>query len=362
MPPDRQTGALFAADDQLVLADQFTDVLETDRRFIDRHAMLLRHGIDQVRGRDTAGHAPFQLADPDQIIQQQGDDVVGLDITAVGIQDTETVGIAIGGKTELDIGIIFDQRDEIGDMRLGRLGRMSAKIGVEMIIDDGIGDAALAERFVQIAARGSVQRVERNLSQAADASKSTFCSRDFQVVAGRGSIDSSSPCRAGIIKRKLLVAACSQHRIGAPLDLTGGFRQRRTTPGWRKFDAVVFRRVMAGGKVDASGRTAPQDFVRNDRCGRITLAEIRFDAGPGQHTGGHLDKTLPHETGIAADHDPFFLFTASLDGIGNGLNNDLDVFEGEIVTQDTAPTGCSKGDLCHAAPPGDNKTSFVVLE
>ena len=108
---------------------------------------------------------------------------------------------------------------------------------------------------------------------------------------------------------------------------------------------------MAGGKVDAAGGTAAQDFVRDNRGGGITFAYVGLDSCPGQDTGGSFNKPLPHESGIATDHDTFFLLAGGLDGIGDGLNDDLDIIKGEILTEDSAPTGCSKGNFCHRLPP-----------
>src|SRR5450830_272078 len=101
---------------------------------------------------------------------------------------------------------------------------------------------------------------------------------------------------------------------------------------------------MAGGKIDAACSAATQYFVRDNRRGGIPFTNIRFDSGPGQDTDGSFNKPLPHETGITADHDTFFLFTGCFNGIGDGLNNYLHVIKREILAQDSAPAGCSKSD------------------
>ncbi len=95
---------------------------------------------------------------------------------------------------------------------------------------------------------------------------------------------------------------------------------------------------MTGGEVDAAGRTATQNFKRYDRRGNIPFTHIGFDIGPGQDSGRCFHKTLPHETGIATDHNPFALLTGHFDVIGDGLNDGFDIVVSKILTQDSTPS------------------------
>ena len=95
---------------------------------------------------------------------------------------------------------------------------------------------------------------------------------------------------------------------------------------------------MAGGKINAAGCSSAQYFKRNNWCRGVTLADVRLDVGAGQNASGRLNKALPHETGITADHDTFFRFTGGLDRVSNSLDHGLNVIVGEILTQDSAPT------------------------
>ncbi len=230
MPLNRQAGALFPADHQFVLADQFADVFETDRGFVDRHAMLFRHGVNQVRSSDTAGHPSFQFADTDQVIQQQGDDVIGFDVAAVGINDAETVGIAVSGQTKPDIGIFLDQRNEIGNVSFGWLGRVSAKVRIGAVIDHGVWYAALTQWLFQITASGSIHRIERHLPQPADHIKIDLLLQGFQVLfAGIDNIQQT--LLLCCLKGKFIIAGRSKHPVGTLFDIAGGFRKGRTSPG-----------------------------------------------------------------------------------------------------------------------------------
>ena len=51
---DRQAGALLTAQNDLILLDEFPDILEPHRSLVDRNLVILRHGVDQVGGGDAA--------------------------------------------------------------------------------------------------------------------------------------------------------------------------------------------------------------------------------------------------------------------------------------------------------------------
>ena len=181
MPFDGKPGAFFAADNDLVLADQLADILEADRRLVDRYAVFSGHGIDQMGGGDTAGHTPFQFAHPDQVIQEQGNDVVGLDEGAIAIQDAETVGVAVGCQPQTNGRVAFDQRDKIGNMTFGRLGRMAAEVGIEVVVNDNVRDAALLQRLIQIPPAGAVQGIERHFPEMGNGIKVNLLFQRLQI-------------------------------------------------------------------------------------------------------------------------------------------------------------------------------------
>ena len=58
---------------------------------------MLGQGVDQVGGGHALGHAVAPAARFNQVIEQQRDDVVGLDERAIAIHDAEAVGVAVGG-------------------------------------------------------------------------------------------------------------------------------------------------------------------------------------------------------------------------------------------------------------------------
>ncbi len=62
--------------------------------------MVFGKGVDQVGGGDAFGHAVLPAARFDEVVEEQGDDVVGLDEGAVFVDDAEAVGVAVGGNAD----------------------------------------------------------------------------------------------------------------------------------------------------------------------------------------------------------------------------------------------------------------------
>src|SRR5579871_5956463 len=67
---NRKTRALFAADDDLVLHDQFPDVFESYGRFMQRNVVVLGQSVDQVRSSHRFCNAILPAAAFDQVVEQ----------------------------------------------------------------------------------------------------------------------------------------------------------------------------------------------------------------------------------------------------------------------------------------------------
>ena len=61
---------------------------------------MLGEGVDEIGGGHALGHAVPPAAGLDEVVEEQRDDVVGLDEGAVGVDDAEAVGVAVGGDAE----------------------------------------------------------------------------------------------------------------------------------------------------------------------------------------------------------------------------------------------------------------------
>ena len=96
------------------------------------------------------------------------------------------------------------------------------------------------------------------------------------------------------------------------LDLFGDFRRGGRAVARGKFQTLIFRRVMAGGHVDAAGRLAMADGMGDDRRGRVAIAKERFESVGGQHFGGGQRKFAPQESCVVTQNDDFGLWTRGL--------------------------------------------------
>src|SRR5438477_9099226 len=96
-----ESGAFFPTDGNLVLLDKFAYVFETHRGLVQRHAVMFGHSINQVGGGNRLGHAILPASAFNQVVKQQGDDVVGGEESAVGVYDSEAVGVSVSGNTDV---------------------------------------------------------------------------------------------------------------------------------------------------------------------------------------------------------------------------------------------------------------------
>ena len=336
MPLDGKTCTLLAADDDLVLGDQLADILEAHRSLEHLDAVHFRHRVDQVRSGDRTPDAAGHPLDPDQVVQEQGDDVVGLDEAAVAVHDAEAVRVAVGRDPQADLGVLLHQLDEVLDVLLGGLRREAAEIRVALRIHQHHLDPVGLERFGQIAAGRAVERVHGNGPQLGDGGKVHLLGQVVQVLVHRVDLF-QKPLFHGLIDGALAVADLAGHLVGAPLDVVGGLRQRRAARGGGELDAVVLGGVVARGEVDAAGGAAPQDLEGDHRGGGIAHAEEGLDPGPGQDASRLAGEGLAHEAGVVPHDDPLVGLSGSLDVVGDRLGHDLYVFKDEILTHDAAP-------------------------
>ena len=72
---DRQARALLRPEDDLARDQLLADVLEADRRLVERHAELLRDRVERVRRRDAAGDAAAAALAAEQVPEQERQDL-----------------------------------------------------------------------------------------------------------------------------------------------------------------------------------------------------------------------------------------------------------------------------------------------
>ena len=98
---DGKAGALFAANDNLVLLDELTNEFESDRGLVQFDFVIFGQGIDEIGGGYRLAHAILPSTALDEVIEQEGDDVIGLQESAVLVYDAEAIGVAVGGDSDM---------------------------------------------------------------------------------------------------------------------------------------------------------------------------------------------------------------------------------------------------------------------
>ena len=105
--------------------------------------MIIGEGVDQVGGGHALGHAVAPAAGLDQIVEEQGDDVIRLDEGSVLVDNAEAVGVAIGGH-----GQVGARLPHLGpcvvQQLVGGLRSMAAEEHVAVIVNRLHGYARLA--------------------------------------------------------------------------------------------------------------------------------------------------------------------------------------------------------------------------
>src|ERR1700744_359638 len=144
MAADGDPGGFFTTDGDLVLQNKLADVLEADGGFIEGNLVMLGDGVDEVGGGDGFGDAVAPAAGFDKVIEEQGDDVVGLNEGAIAIRYAEAVGVAVCGDDERCadfLGFFLCVPEEM----IIRLGGVAAEEDVAEVVDGFDGNAGFTE-------------------------------------------------------------------------------------------------------------------------------------------------------------------------------------------------------------------------
>ena len=63
--------------------------------------MVIGEGVDEIGGGHALGHAVTPAARLDQVVEEQGNDVIGLDEGSVLVDNAEAVRVAVGGDGQV---------------------------------------------------------------------------------------------------------------------------------------------------------------------------------------------------------------------------------------------------------------------
>ncbi len=337
MAVDAEPGAFFAPEGDPAPLDELADVLEADRGFMHGHPVVAGHGVHQVSGGHAAGHRSGPVRPGfEQVVEQQGQDVVGGDEGAVVVEHPEAVGIPVGREAEVGAAG-GDLLPELLQDFIGRFGRMAAEENVPVAVDGVDFDAALAQEALHRAHPGAVERVEDHLQAAAlQRLHGDFFFECFQV--GQSGVDLFHGrffSRLGPPGRRPGV----QMFRGQLLELASDLGQGGRPVGGGELQPVVFGGVVAGGEVDAAVGLPAPNFVGDGRGGRGFAAEKALDLALAQHPGRLPGEFRGKESSVVADDQPRAagIFLAHV--VGDGVRHAAHGFESEIFGDDAAPAG-----------------------
>src|SRR4029077_12053162 len=161
MMANREASTLFAADGDLVLLDQFANVLEADGSFVQLDPVVPGQGVDHVGGGYGFSHSILPAAALHQIIEEKGDDVIRLEESSVLIDDAEASGVHVRSDADLRIGFA-NLPAEVFEQMIVRLRRMSAEEHVTIVVDSRHVHAGVAQQRVGISARRSPEWIKHH--------------------------------------------------------------------------------------------------------------------------------------------------------------------------------------------------------
>ena len=104
---------------------------------------------------------PRQPLDPDEIVEEKGQDHVLDDEVALLVQDAEAVPVGVRGQADVALALP-DELAELPQVGLGAGGRDAAEIGVDVAVDLLDRDPVFLQDLVQVFAARPVKRVDRD--------------------------------------------------------------------------------------------------------------------------------------------------------------------------------------------------------
>jgi len=262
--------------------------------------------------------------------------MVGLNESAVAIENAEAVGVTVGGQT----GQRFLFQDQLFQRRQIFFRRIRTA-AVEQHVAFGAyrfdGHAVVGQNAVEPARAAAMQGVvgEIPLGLGQDVEANHF----LQLLEVR--LPRIEPLEVvfDVVIRHAIVGKL--RRPG--FDVLGDFRQRGPAVGAGEFQTVVGRRVVAGGDVHAPFEFVIDDGMRQDRRWRGVRAENDVAAVVAHHAGGGARKFRREESRVVPNDNCGILFPGgnmARDGLGRASH----AGKGKIIGDDAAPAGSSEMD------------------
>ena len=247
MPSDGKSGALLTAEHDTPFLYIFADVFEADGRFQNFALVESGNAIDEMRRRDGPRHAAGPVPAFDKVVDQHRNQFIRIDEFSAFVEHSESIRIPVRGKSEFQP-IVFHDGLQLAELLIGGFRLMAAEVHVACCVKRHDRNVFLPKQTIEIARARPMQRVVSKAEiGGADLFEIDFC-REIAKVSGTN-IEAFN---------QRIVRLCRELPV-RPLeldDLFFDFRsdlgKGRRTIGSRKFQTVVFARIMAGGNVDCA--------------------------------------------------------------------------------------------------------------
>ena len=295
-----QAAALLAADDDGFALHERSDVFESDGGLVEFHAKQLSDGVHlMARGHgadDRAGPATVFL----QVVERERENLVRGEPHAALVHNAEAVGIAIQAEAELRLA----REDELADffhaVRV-RLGVVAAEERVQLVVEGrDLRAAVLGEERVEVAAPGAIHQLDGDLElRVPDDVEVDELANLLKVVGLRVNGLAGERADDGGLEGPAGGLALRDVR----LDLLRHLRRGRRAVVSGELEALILRRVVAGGHVDAADGLADADGVRDDGRGGVALAKEAGETVGGKHLGDGEAELASEEAGVVTDDD-----------------------------------------------------------
>ena len=334
---DREPRAFLAAEDDLALDQQIADVLEAHARLVHFNAVLLRHGIDQMRRGDGTRRAAFPAAAAAEVVQQQGQHLVGINVRAVGVDDAKAVRIAVNSQADIVLSLFHDRR-KICEILFRRLRGPASEERVAMTVENGYRAARVPKNGIEIIPPRAVEQVHGDLElRLSDRFEVDLLSQVIKVGFAQ----------VRVLDKALFPGLRERHHrdgrvlfkqsVCPRLNIFCRIRQRRAAPGRRELEAVVFGRIVACREIDAAAGFTPDDLIGNDGRRNIPVGEEGAYPVRSQDHNGLRCESLGQEAGVVADNHAFVLQSLRGKMVGDRLRHHPHPVEREIVGDHSTP-------------------------
>ena len=347
VPLHRDPARLLAADEHVAVDDLRRDVLEPDRRRLDREAVVLAHPVEHVRGREGLDDSAVEPLLFVEVLHKEREDLVRVHEPPLLVHHPDAVGVTVEGESDVAAALGDDAR-EVVEVALDGLRRLPVHAGVVLVVH--LDHVVAAEEVGDGALPRAVHRVAADLQPgAADA-------LDVEVVAEHVAIRLAEVDRLDQPVGFERVVGFQLEAVVEPvellLDLGDLLGEGRAAEGGFDLEAVVARRVVARRDHDAGvvavGLRGPAHARRRDE----RVGELDADAGGGEHAGDMPREGLALKPRVVADHGGGralgTLSGNAVEPLRGGTGDAFEISEGVTFCDDGAPAVGAELDGGHA--------------